>query len=205
MRPLEMYGIDRVLLALEPVARDLGQHDLAKPVLPGKEFPIRYQRPRLRPEIGPEQSAPLLDRIRLDADLVLQAQFGMRDILIGLRQTDTVAVIEPAVIVAAQAALLDIAVGQIGAAMAALAVDQTVPAAEVLIENEVLAHQADRLDRAIARKLIDQRGRLPVLPHQFAGSGARPGARDEIVLFRAQHDATPRPSLSLGKLYDFQA
>src|SRR5262249_13044646 len=72
MRPFEMHGIDRVLLALEPVARDLGQHDLAKSVFPSEEFPIRYERTRLGAEIRPKETAPLFHGIGLDADLVFE-------------------------------------------------------------------------------------------------------------------------------------
>ena len=126
MRPFEMHRVDRVLLALEPVARDLGDDDLAEAVLPGEELPIRHQRRRLRPEIGPEQPAPFRDRIGLDADLVLEPRLGMRHVLVGLREAASRLVIEPAVIVAAQPALLDIAVGEIGAAMPAMPVEEAV-------------------------------------------------------------------------------
>src|SRR5207249_589691 len=55
MQPLEMDRVDGVLLALEPVARDLRQHDLYEAVLPGERLPRWHQRRRLRTEVGPQQ------------------------------------------------------------------------------------------------------------------------------------------------------
>ena len=54
---------------------------------------------------------------------------------------------QPAVIVAADAGLLDEAVGEVGAPVRTMAVEQAEPAAQILVEHEVLAEQADGLDR----------------------------------------------------------
>src|ERR1700736_6519608 len=70
MGPFEMHRVDRVLLALEPVARDLGLDDLAETVRPREEFPIRQQWPRLGPEIRPYEAAQFGDRISLDVDSI---------------------------------------------------------------------------------------------------------------------------------------
>src|SRR5271170_4875562 len=66
MGPFEMHRIDRVFLALEPVARDLGLDDLAETVGPREEFPIRHQRPRLRPQMSPYEAAQFGDRVGLN-------------------------------------------------------------------------------------------------------------------------------------------
>src|SRR3984893_18262403 len=96
MGPFEMHRVDRVLLALEPVARDLGLDDLAEAVRPREEFPIRHQRPRLRPKIRPYEAAQFGDRIGLDMDLILEPRVRMRHVLIGLREAASRLVIEPA-------------------------------------------------------------------------------------------------------------
>src|SRR5882724_10615543 len=140
MGPFEMDRVNRVFLALEPVARDLGLDDLAETVLPREEFPVRHERPRLGTEISPYEPAQFLDRIGLDADLVAQPRLRMRHVLIGLRQAAAVRVVEPAVIIAAQPAFLDIAVAEVGAAVPAMAIEKAVFAAKVLVEDEVLAH-----------------------------------------------------------------
>ena len=68
----------------------------------------------------------------------------MRNILVGLRQAPSVRVVEPAVVIAAQPASLDIAVAEVGAAMPTMPIDEAVFAAEVLVENEILAHEPHR-------------------------------------------------------------
>ena len=72
---------------------------------------------------------------------------------------------QPAVIVAADAGLLDEAVGQVRAPVRAMAVEQTVIAAEILVEHEVLAHAADRLDRTCI-ELARAADRHPVAAQQ---------------------------------------
>src|SRR5208283_4985722 len=90
---------------------------------------------------GPQQPAQFFDRIGLDADLVAEPRLGMRYVLVGLRQAPAVCVIEPPVVIAAQPATLDIAVAEIGAAVLAMAIEEAVFAAEVLVKDEIFAHQ----------------------------------------------------------------
>src|SRR5262249_27101145 len=94
---------------------------------------------------------------------------------------------QPAVEWTAQAAVLEPPVGKIGAAMRTFAFDQPVAAALVAEQHQVLAQQADRLDRPVARELVDQRGRVPIVPHQSACGRTRAGAGDKVVLLGAQH------------------
>jgi hypothetical protein len=68
---------------------------------------------------------------------------------------------------AAQAAVLQPAEGEVGAAMRAVALDQAVAALLVAKQHQIFAEQFDRLDRARPLQLVDQRRRLPVHPHQF--------------------------------------
>ncbi len=86
---------------------------------------------------------------------------------------------------AAQSAVFQTPVGEIGAAMRTMPPDQAIASLVVLERNEILAEKPYRLDRPVARELIDQRRGLPVAPHQGAGRGAGSGAGDEFVLFRA--------------------
>src|SRR5262249_17121157 len=53
VHPLEVHGVAGVLLALEPIAGNVGEHDFAKAVLPRERLPHRQLRHRLRPHIGP--------------------------------------------------------------------------------------------------------------------------------------------------------
>ena len=75
-----------------------------------------------------------------------EAPLGMGRVLEGLFQTATVAIEQPAVVVAPQPALLDEAVRKIGAPMRTVSIDQAVGSAEVAIQDEILAHEPHRLD-----------------------------------------------------------
>src|SRR6267154_2174590 len=198
MRPFEMHRVDRVLLALEPVARDLRLDDLAEAVLPREEFPIRHQGPRLGTEISPEKATQFFDRIGLDADLVAEARFRMRHVFVGLCQAPPVRIVQPAVIVAAQPARLDKAVAQIGTAMPAVPVEKPVAAAEILVEDEVFAHQPYRLGAGLG-ELAGAGDRPPLAPQQFAHRRPRAGlaqslpAAARFVLYVVGHFRPPRP------------
>ena len=189
MHPLEMHRVDGILLALEPVAGNLGKHHLDEAVRPGEGLPVRHQRLRLRPQIGPEQAGLRLHRIGDHPHLVLEARAGVDHLLVGLLQAGAVPVEQPAVIVAAQAAFLDIAIGQVGIAMRAAPLHQAVAAAQVLVQDQVLAQQPHRLHRIVVQ-LRDRRDRLPVAAHQLAHRRALADARQQFILGLAQHGAS---------------
>ena len=92
----------------------------------------------------------------------------------------------PAVERAAQAVGLDAAVGQVGAAVRAVALHQAIPEF-CLVQDEVLGEKPHRLDRPLALHLVHQRHRLPVAAQQLAGRRARPDARHQLVLLAANH------------------
>ena len=94
---------------------------------------------------------------------------------------------QPAVERAAQAAVLEPPIDEVGAAVRTGALEQAVTADLVAKQDERFAEQANGLDRAVARQFVDQRGGLPIAAHQLARGGARPGAGEEIVLLSAQH------------------
>jgi hypothetical protein len=60
----------------------------------------------------------------------------------------------------------------------------------VLEDHQVFAEQPQRLDRPVAGKLVDQRRRLPVAPHEIAARRAGADAGDEVVLLGAHHGHT---------------
>src|SRR5262245_41813865 len=125
-----MQRVDGVFLALKPIARNVGKNDLHESVFPGERLPIRNQGRGLRAEIGPNQSSMRLDRISRDLHFVLEAGLRVGDVFVGLLGAGSMLVEEPAVIVAAQTALLDESIRGIRPAMGAMAVDQTVSSAQ---------------------------------------------------------------------------
>ena len=100
---------------------------------------------------------------------------------------------QPAMEGAAQAAILQPAEGEVGAAMRAVAVDQAVAAFLVAKQNEVLAEQFDGAHRPRSLQLVHQRRRLPVHPHQLSAGVLAAGAGDQVVRFLAHHGEGLRP------------
>ena len=115
--------------------------------------------------------------------LAEHAAFGLG----GRLQALAVDVEQPAMEQAAQAAVFQTAIGEIGAAMRAVAVQQAVAAALVAEQHEVLAEHAHRLGGPLLRQLVGERHRMPIVPHQRAAFGARPDAGDQLVLLGTHH------------------
>src|SRR5690242_6452125 len=186
VHPLEMQRVDGIFLTLKPVARNFGEHDLDKAVLPGEWFPIGHQRRRLRAEIRPDQARLDLDWIRRDADLVLELRLRRRDVFVWLLRTAAGLIEEPAVIIATQPALLDEAVRQVGPAMRAMPVHQAECAAQVLVEGEVFAHDTNRLDRFVL-ELADRGDGHPVPAEQVAHGGSGSYLRQQAIFRFIEH------------------
>src|SRR5271155_5575039 len=112
-------------------------------------------------------------------DRVFERRVGMRHILIGLREAAAGLVIEPAVVIAAQPARLDIAIAEIGAAMPAMPVDEAPAPAEILVEHEVLTQQPHRL-RARLIELAGAGDRPPISAQQLAHRRPVTGLRQQL-------------------------
>ena len=88
---------------------------------------------------------------------------------------------------ATQAATFEATERQISAAMGAMPRDQAVAALLVAKQHEIFAEQFDRAYRPRPLQFIDQRGGLPVHPHQFPARVFCAGPGDKVVLFLAHH------------------
>ncbi len=204
VHPFEMHGVAGVLLTLEPIARDLGEHDLAEAVLPVEWLPDRQLRCRQRPHIGPEQPHAFLHRIGARPATLLGARARIDEVVIRLLDAAPGLVHQPAVIVAANAALLDEAVAEIGAAMRTLPIEQPETAAEILIEHEILAHQTHGLDRVVV-ELARTADRHPIAPQQLSHRGPRPDLGQQPILFGTQHVSTSPSLVVIGEiLFEFR-
>src|SRR5262249_29483921 len=100
---------------------------------------------------------------------------------------------QPAVVVAADAGRLDEAVGEVGAAMRAVPGEEAETAALVLVEHEILAHEAHGLDR-IGVEFARAADRHPVAAQQLSHGRARADLGEKAVLLGTEH-ARPRCSL----------
>jgi hypothetical protein len=176
----DVVGVDHILEMLQPVAGNdrraaaadrgvVGLDELAL-VHPLQAVIARQHRLFLGgAEIGEDQPIPLPNGIPGLAHLVLeQSALG----LAGLLQAMALGVEFPAVIAAADAVILDLAVIERGAAMAAAGVQQADTAALVAKQDEIFAEDANF--PGDIGGIGDQSDRVPIAAEQFAHRRAAP-------------------------------
>ena len=190
VHPFEMHGVTGILLALKPVAGDIGKNDLAKAVLPGERLPDRQLGDRLRSHIGPKEPGAFLHRIGFGRAALLGPRARVDGVVIGLLDATAGLVHQPAVIVAADSGFLDETVGEVGAPVRAVPVEQAEAPRHVLIQHQVLAHEAHGLDR-IAVELAGTADRHPVAAKKLAHRRSRADLGKKTVLLGTEH-ARPR-------------
>ena len=136
---------------------------------------------------GPDEAAPFDDRVGPRPDLFHQAAaFGLG------AHGDALAVhiVFPAVIQAAQAALLVAAEQQGGSPVRAFLVEQAEPPVAVAEGDHALAERLDQQGGAVGLgDLLDQADRRPVLAHQPAHRGVALHPGQQVVFFCRQHGA----------------
>jgi len=183
VEPLEVQGVQRVLVALQPVAGQ-GHGPGGAYAGPHEYLVARQQRRGQRPEIGEDEAAQLLYGVGLQLDLVLEAR---ADRLRRLVEAVAVHVEEPAVVGAADAFGLGHAVGKVGLAVGARRLDKPDLARGAPEQHEILAEVADLLGGVLVVDLGRACDGVPVAAHQLAHgrSGSDPG--QSIVLLLRQH------------------
>jgi len=189
-------GVDAALKGLHPVT-----------LLPDlRHMPVRRRHPRpfevgrrrhqlLRSHVGPDDVARFDGRIGSHADLLGEA---LR--LVHLVDARTLCVELPAVVDAAQAALLVAGQPERGAAMRAKFVDESHAAAAVAEGDKVLAQQPHPDRRSVRlRQLAGHGRRHPVAAQRFAHRRPRADAGDQFIVLRGKHRFAPF-SLQLRRL-----
>ena len=175
-----MGGIPRVLLALQPVTIDGIDGDLANGVGPDEEVPAWQGGGRQRAHIGEDEPAQLLDRISLH--LAGEAGGGLH----GPLRAGAGLVVEPAMIWAAQPAIVGNAILQVHQPMQAAVADEPQCATAVLVEHQILAEDA-HLAHGIFQQLRKRGYGNPVAPHQVAAGRAWPNAGEALIHLRRDH------------------
>ena len=191
-------GIDAHFQRLQPVAVD---HALeGEGVGGGRQEAVEVGEGGRLAFAQPGEDDPVLDHDRVA--LLAHALAEHAAVGLGRRlQALAVDVEQPAMEQAAQATVLEAAVGEVGAAMRAAAVEQAVPATLVAEQHEVLAQHAHRLGRALVRQLVGERHRMPVVAHQRPALGAGTDAGDQVVLLVAHHGlAALRPTIGQDRV-----
>ena len=182
----DVRGVDAALEALQPVALldDLGDVAVRGRRLRPRE--VRQRRPVLRrSEVGPDDAARLRRRVGRGADLVREAQL-LR--LVHHVHAAAVDVELPAVVDAAQAAVLVAAEEERHEPVRAVLVEEPDAAARVAEGDQLLAEQLDAHRRAVGPGQLprEERGD-PVAPQRLAHRGAAADARHSLVVFACHH------------------
>ena len=190
VQEFEMHGIGRVVHALYPIARQRIDLDRAIKIIAHQQVPARQERHRRRTHIGPDEAAERLARIGLDLDLLFVAQLGMREIL--ERHLDAIAlqVERPAVIGAAQAAILGNAVFERHAAMRASVVDEAVFPLLGAEQGQVFAEEAHLLHGLFGQLALGT-DHLPIATQQMAHRRVRADLGQTLVLCLCRHALPP--------------
>ena len=145
------------------------------------------------------------DAVALDASIGGLADalaIGRAGRLGGLLQAAPVEGVEPAVIGAAQPAILAAPESEVAGAVGAAPDERAVAPAIVAEHDQILAEHADLLDRTLFGQFLDQREGLPVAAHHRAHRRAGAGMRQAVALFRAHHrpmltrQVNPRPAFA---------
>ena len=186
VQPLQVHRVQRVLLALQPVARQYGQTDVPDDVADREHVPVRHQRRGRGAHVGEQQPGLLLHRVRLHLDLVLEPRLRVLRLLVRLLRALARLVVQPAVVRAAQAMLFRDAVDHVHAPVGAVRLHQAEGAGAVLVEDEVLAEEA-HLHRPLVVHLGDGGDGVPVAAHQLAGGCAGADSGVAVICFLRQH------------------
>ena len=187
-----MARIDAAFHGLQPIAllQTLGDEGLLR--RHHGEFPFRQRRLLVGgTHIGPQHRAALHQRIGCELDLFAEAALdrlgGNLDALAGH-------VVFPAVIGAAQPALLVASEPQRHAAMGAEFIDQAVAALGIAEGKQALGEKLDPYRRAIVvRQFLGEQRRQPIAAEQLSHLRAGAGLGQKLVLFFSEHCACPWP------------
>ena len=184
----QVHGVDVPLVPLEVVARRqrLGrEHRLLR----RREELVRGEQRRLaRPEVREDEPSRLGARVRRMPDLLLE-RAALR--LAGLVDARPAHVVEPSVVEAAQPAVLDAPVAEIGGAVGAVQPQQAELALVRAEERQLLAEDAERERGAAGRELLGERDGMPVAAEHLAAGRAGAGQGQEVVVLAGEHAAPP--------------
>src|ERR1044071_6435429 len=185
VEPVEMRRVHGIFHGLKPVAMiDLVLLDPALAVLPYEHVPAGQQRPRLGPEIGPQEAAEFFHGIGHVLDLVLETgRFRLGRLLDTLPGTIEL----PAVIGTANAFLVDATESERSAAVRALLADHTITAGTIAEDDQIFAEQPNSFDRLFVGQFTGAGHRHPVTTQQLTARRAASDSGQGLVLFACEH------------------
>jgi hypothetical protein len=184
----EVRGIECAFHRLRPVAllQALGDEAMRRRQRTDLEPGQRLRHSLARAKVGPDHLAGFAGRVCRDRDLAVVGRIRRH---VGHLDAFAVGVVLPAVVNAAQAALLVAAEEKVGAAMCTRGLDQPDATLRVAERDQALAHHLHADRRTVRfRQLARQRHRQPEAPEVLAHRAAGTGAHQQLVLCAAQHD-----------------
>src|SRR5262245_22154033 len=140
---LHVGGIQGVLLALQPATGQVRDGNVPDRVVPHQRTPARQQRRRRRAHVDEDEPAEFLGLVGADTALVAEVVLRVRGVLEWLLDAAAAGVKLPAVVLAADTVVLDHAVGEAGAAVRAVLIDDAEMATAVAVDHEFLAQDFD--------------------------------------------------------------
>ena len=187
----DVGGVEVALEALDPVA--LLHHDAGfKDLVYGEGVDLELGEGRGRLEgahVGPDHPVDLIAGVGDGADLVHEVAFGG---LVGHVEAGAGDVVLPAVVVAAEPALLVAAEEERRAPVGAVLGDEADVAVGIAEGDEVLAEEADALQGAVAlRQVAGGQEGGPELAEEGAHGCAGTDPREEFVVNGCQHSVLP--------------
>ena len=102
---------------------------------------------------------------------------------------------QPAMEGAAQAAVFETSIGQVGAPMWAGAAEEPVASLLVAEDHELFSQKLHRLERPVTAEFVGQSRRLPKTPQHLSRRFVGTNAGDAIILVRAEHNDLRNPAL----------
>ncbi len=189
MQPTEMRGVDVAFQRLQPVALALGERDGEIAFRQQRRLDLRHRR-RLGAlaHVDPDHAGAFGDLVGLGVHLLPEILLRRQ-----VRHVDAVAVgvVFPAVIDAADAAVLVASVEQRRAAVRAAMVHHADAPRAVAERDQFFPQQHQPQRIAAGHDFRRLRGRQPVLPHQIAHHRAWADSGELLALDRVGHRMLP--------------
>src|SRR5213594_4211699 len=161
---LHVGSVQGVFLALQPAAGQVRYDDVPYCVVPHQGTPARQQRGWIRAHVDKDEPAEFLGFVGADAALGAEVVLWVGGVLERLLEAAAAGVELPAVVLAADAVVFDDAIGEAGAAVGAVFVNDAEVAAAVAVDHEFLAEDLDCLrTEGAPEQIVDGADGLPVV------------------------------------------
>lgn len=148
---------------------------------------IRQQRWLSFAHVREDDPALFQAGVSLVADVILETAAGG---FCGGLEAPAVHVVEPAVVHAAEAAVLDPSVAQVCGSMRAVQIEQADSPVRIAEHDQVFAEQPQRDRRPARWEFLTERGWLPVASEQLATGSPRASLGQQVILFLREHRKT---------------